>query len=72
MNKETVISIVKAIGSAEIQQALEVTSHSVRHARCVGRFPASWFPVIRTLCAGRGIDCPEGVFNWRNPNGAAQ
>ena len=65
MSKASITSIVDAVGSDAIEQALSVSSHSVRYARFTGKFPSSWFPKVRDLCAEHQIECPEDLFNWR-------
>jgi len=62
--KDAVVSISDALGSAQIEAALRVTSHSVRHARVSGRFPARWYAVLSRLCDEAGIDCPLCAFAW--------
>lgn len=67
MNKPAVLTITDAIPSADMQRALGVTEHSIRHARFTGLFPASWYGPLVELCEGAGIECPMSAFNWKSP-----
>jgi len=68
MSKEIVKNIADRLGDDAIASACGVSSHSVRNARWQGGFPASWFPVIRQMCAKDGLDCPESAFNFKSPS----
>jgi hypothetical protein len=68
MSKEIVKNIADRLGDDVIASACGVSNHSVRNARWQGGFPASWFPVIRQMCAKAGLDCPEGAFNFKSPS----
>lgn len=68
MSKETVKQIADKLGDEAIAKACGVSDHSVRNARWQGRFPASWFPVIREMCSGAKIKCPESAFNFKSPS----
>jgi hypothetical protein len=70
MSKEAVKKITAELGTEAIQEALDVSSHSVRAARTSGVFPASWYGPLLSLCRERGIDCPLEAFNWRDGNAA--
>lgn len=62
---ENTKSIVKAIGSATIEKACDVSEYSVRAAKRKGIFPASWFVVLDDLCHDAGIECPRTIFNFK-------
>ena len=64
MNKPAVLSITDELTTAEICRRLGVSSHSVRHARFMGRFPARWFDPLEAMCAEAGIECPRSAFHW--------
>lgn len=66
---QTVHQIVKRIGSAKIEAACDVSSHSVRAAKSGNLFPASWFNEVERLCAECDIECPRALFNFK---GSAQ
>lgn len=62
--KSEVRRLTEQIGSEKLQAALGVSEYSIRHARTTGRFPASWFTVVRDLCGG---ECSEELFNFKIP-----
>lgn len=64
MNKPAVIAITDALTADAICERLGVSSHSVRHARTEGRFPARWFDPLDAMCAEAGIECPRSAFHW--------
>lgn len=66
MSKDAVKKITDELGTRAIQDALDVSSHSVRYARTSGLFPASWYAPLLTLCNDRDIECPLEAFNWRD------
>lgn len=68
MSKQDVIRIIDALTPEAMTSKLGVTSHSIRHARHVGSFPANWFVVVSAMCRSAGVDCPLAVFNWRSPD----
>lgn len=59
--------IIESVGSGEIERALGVSRHSVRHAKTTGAFPASWFDQLDRMCAERGLACPRSLFNFKPP-----
>lgn len=63
----TVKNITDQIGADAICARLGVTSHSVRGVRARGEFPARWYAGIKLMCAEKGIDCPDGLFNFIEP-----
>lgn len=65
MNKSAVHNITDTLGSELICKTLDVGSHSIRHARNVGFFSASWFDGLEMLCREAGIPCPRNAFNWK-------
>jgi len=69
MNKEAVKSITDELGADAMCARLGVTEHSIRHARHTGAFPASWFPIVKTMAEDAGLQCPMEVFNWKSPVG---
>ena len=69
----TVSEIIEMVGSAKIQSLLGVTEFSIRAARRDGKFPANWFAVISDQCAEAQVECPRGLFNFKEaqPKGDA-
>ena len=67
MNKQAVIHITDAFPVDDLCARLGVTPHSVRYARTVGVFPASWYAVLSDMCTTAGILCPRSAFNWKAP-----
>jgi len=65
MSKDQVKQIADALGSENIATACGVGAHSIRHAKCTGAFPSSWFIVVRGMCAEAGVDCPESAFSFK-------
>lgn len=63
-------ALADKIGKTAIAETLGVTSDAVAVSLRRGRFPSAWYPAVRDLCAARGVDCPEGAFNWRLPSSA--
>lgn len=64
-------SITDQIGADRISKAIGVSSHSIRHARTEGTFPASWYAVLSDMCKQQGIECPLSAFNWKTPVSAS-
>jgi hypothetical protein len=64
MSNASVSTIIEALGSKAIEDALCVSSHSVRHAKYTGKFPASWYARLSDLCAGKQVECPLSLFNF--------
>ncbi len=67
MNKSAIIEITDALDADEVCERLGVKPRSLRLARERGVFPASWYPIMRDVCAASGIDCPICAFNWKAP-----
>ena len=65
MKHHAVDHIISTIGSEVIEQALDVSSHSVRAAKTKRQFPANWYWPLKSLCEETGIPCPGSAFNWR-------
>lgn len=61
-------NIAAQLGQKQIALALGVGATAVNNAVVRGVFPATWFPVIRTMCVSEGIDCPEAAFNFKLPS----
>lgn len=57
------------IGRGVIAEAVGVGLTSVSAACVCGRFPASWFIVIRKLCVDRGFACPVDLFKFKDFGG---
>lgn len=58
----TVASICGIIGRKAVADACSVGATQVSNACVENKFPAKWYPVIRDLCAGAAIECPENLF----------
>lgn len=65
MEKQTVPTIIDALGSDKIAAKLGVSHHAVRYAKTDGMFPAAWFAAISALCEEAQIDLPMELFNWK-------
>jgi len=65
MNKPAIHNITDTLGADAICAALDVTPHSIRHARTTGLFPASWYDALYSMCDEIGIPCPRSAFNWK-------
>lgn len=63
--------IAKELGQRSMADALGVSPTAVNNAVSRGFFPTSWFLVVREMCAARGIECPDEIFNFKSPVGAA-
>jgi hypothetical protein len=57
--------IAAQIGQRNIASALGIGVTAVNNAVVRGRFPATWFPVIRKMCEVEGIICSEDAFNFK-------
>lgn len=60
--------ICDRIGRKKIEQKLGVGKSSISNAVSDGMFPASWYLVIKGLADADGIECPESVFNFKDPS----
>ena len=64
-------ALADQIGRTTIAERLGVSVDAVSVSiKRGGKFPSGWFPVVRDLCAARGVDCPESAFNWKSPSSA--
>lgn len=60
--------ICDALGRKAIADRIGVGLTAVSNASVDGGFPAKWFAVLREMCAEVGIECPERLFNFIQPN----
>jgi hypothetical protein len=67
MAKNSIRKMTDDLGVDNLASRLRVTTHSIRHARVTGLFPASWFDVIDGMCRERKMDCPRDLFNFKAP-----
>lgn len=67
-SQSPVAGVAAQLGQKQIALALGVGATAVNNAVVRGVFPATWFPVIRKLCADEGIECPETAFNFKLPS----
>ena len=67
-SKQSVRSVVDALGRAEIATRVGVKRGSVTEAIKAGLFPASWYIALRDLGAGKGVTVPAFLFRWKMPN----
>lgn len=58
--------IIREVGVDSVAAALGVHEGRVRQAMTEDALPAAWFVQMRALCAGKGVDLPEGVFRWKS------
>lgn len=65
-----VSEICSKVGRGRIADALGVSKAAVSNAVADNKFPASWYPGVRDLCAEAKVNCPEGLFNWKSPASA--
>lgn len=64
----TAQDIASELTQAQIARALGVGVTAVNNAlQRGGKFPSGWFTVVRSLCEERGLECPEGAFNFKAP-----
>lgn len=62
-----VSTICDTIGRDAIMRRLGVSKAAVSNAVTAGKFPASWYASISAMCAASNVDCPLGVFSFRDP-----
>jgi hypothetical protein len=60
-----VFIICEAIGRDVLASAIGVTRQSISNAISDNAFPASWFLVVKKLCAARKIRCPLRLFKFK-------
>lgn len=70
----TAKDITAGLGRGAVRKiALSVgrSEKTVRNKLCGAepRFPAAWFPPIKDLCEGAGVDCPMSAFAFRVAEG---
>lgn len=69
----TAQDIASELTQVQIARALGVGVTAVNNAlQRGGLFPAGWYPVVRSLCEERGLECPEGAFNFKVPASARE
>ena len=57
--------IASAVGRVKMQEALNVGPTAISKYVVAGKFPASWFIVLKNLCADIGLDCPPHLFGMK-------
>lgn len=57
--------VVQKLGIDRIASAVGVKATTVKEARRVGAFPASWFLALRSMADADGLDLPERLFSWK-------
>jgi hypothetical protein len=60
-----VSNICENIGRDVLAGAIGVSRQSISNAISANAFPASWFLVIKTLCAAKGVRCPLRLFKFK-------
>lgn len=63
--------IATTVGQKNLADALGVGITAVNNAVVNGKFPSSWFPVVRKICARHELECPESLFNFKSPSSDA-
>lgn len=58
-------NIISEIGGDALQEALGVSEYSLRAAKRDGKFPASWWTVVKALADRRGVEVSEDLFNFK-------
>lgn len=61
----TTLTLADALGRRKIAEAVGVGATAVSNAVVRGRFPASWFLIIKRLADEAGQECPPALFNLR-------
>lgn len=62
---KTVADISEQLGRRDMERELGVTRAAIANAVSDGKFPASWYGIISSMCAEREIDCPLDAFRMR-------
>ncbi len=57
--------VIEAIGSDALQNGLGVSEYSLRAARREGRFPSSWFAVVKEMGESAGVEVREDMFSFK-------
>lgn len=68
MEKSHAVEILDQIRADDLKHALGVKDRSLRLVRERDVFPASWYPVVKSLCAEGGIECRLEAFNFKSPS----
>lgn len=59
----TIGEVADALGRDEIVRVIpKIERPAVDAAVRRGKFPASWYVVVKELAASKGIDCPDSLF----------
>jgi len=61
--------IADVLGRREMAGALGVGSTAISNAVVKGKFPSSWYIIVRDMCCGSGIDCPPRLFQMKSTDG---
>ncbi|MEI4485620.1 hypothetical protein V8J36_05415 [Frigidibacter sp. MR17.14] len=56
--------ICDLLGRKEIASRVGRGPTAVSNAAVLGAFPASWYVIIRDMCAEQGVACPEEIFSF--------
>lgn len=63
----TTHEIAKSLGRQKMADALGVGLTAISKYVVAGKFPASWYLVIKSLCKDAGADCPDSLFEMKAP-----
>lgn len=61
----TTHEIADAIGRKEMAEALGIGLTAVSNRVVEGKFPPSWFVIVKSLCDEKDIECPESLFGMK-------
>lgn len=59
--------IAKRLGRKKMGDALGIGLKTISKYVVMGKFPSSWFLVVREMCAATEIDCPVELFDMKEP-----
>lgn len=63
----TVEKICDEVGRKKLANALNVTKSAITNAISAGKFSPRWYRVVSALCADKGIQCPDALFGFIQP-----
>lgn len=64
----TVRTICDEVGRIPLAQSLNVSKSAITNAIAAGKFSPRWYRVVSKICADKGLDCPDDLFDFIEPD----
>ncbi len=64
----TVEQICDEVGRKQLADSLNVSRAAITNAIAAGKFSPRWYRVVSVLCDEKGIECPDDLFGFIQPD----